>query len=408
MNDASARAAWSALAEPGDVVAGTLVEHLGASDALGWVSTAAVDGVSSAHWGRLEERCGALAPALRARVARAVARWAGRMAELDPERSQDHLERLGGALLVPSDPRWPSVLDDLGTEAPFCLWVRGTADLRALLDRSVSVVGSRAATTYGERIAFDLAHGLTGRGTCVVSGGAYGIDAAAHRGAVANDGATVVVLAGGVDRPYPAGNARLLEAAVASGGALVAEVPPGSLPTRSRFLQRNRLIAAAGGATVVVEAAWRSGAMSTANHAAGLLRPVGAVPGTRDVDGVRWMSSAAPCGHRGVRDRRRRGGRACRMVRSRRVARRAGSGGSGRASPGRPRSAGAPCARCPAPSGAGGGGPGRGRSRALDGGGGRRARVARASWMGSSPGQSVESVGDVRIVGSDRCPGGAP
>jgi DNA processing protein len=114
---------------------------------------------------------------------------------------------------------------------------------------------------------------------CVVSGGAYGIDAAAHRGAVARGGRTVVALAGGVDRAYPAGNARLLDAVVEAGGALLSEVPPGSLPTKSRFLARNRLIAAAGRATVVVEAAWRSGAMSTAHHAARLLRPVGAVPG---------------------------------------------------------------------------------------------------------------------------------
>ena len=144
---------------------------------------------------------------------------------------------------------------------------------------SAAVVGSRAATSYGERVAFDLADGLTADGVCVVSGGAYGIDAAAHRGAVARGGRTVVVLAGGVDRAYPAGNARLLDAVVGAGGALVSEVPPGSLPTKSRFLQRNRLIAAAGRATVVVEAAWRSGAMSTAHHAARLLRPVGAVPG---------------------------------------------------------------------------------------------------------------------------------
>jgi DNA processing protein len=104
-----------------------------------------------------------------------------------------------------------------------------------------------------------------------------------------------VVLAGGVDRAYPAGNARLLEAAVDAGGALLSEVPPGSVPTRSRFLQRNRLIAAAGHATVVVEAAWRSGAMSTAHHAARLLRPVGAVPGP-----VTSMASAG-C-HRLLRD----------------------------------------------------------------------------------------------------------
>ncbi|WP_426595231.1 DNA-processing protein DprA [Cellulomonas sp. McL0617] len=292
--DVRARMVWSALVEPGDVVGGTLVEHLGAVDALHWVRQG-VEGVSRAHWQALEERGGPLSPPVRARIAAAASRWSGRLADIDPDRDREELDRLGGVLLVPGDPRWPAGLADLAAEAPFCLWVRGAPDLRAMLGRAVALVGSRASTTYGERVAFDLADGLTGRGATVISGGAYGIDAAAHRGAVARDGATLVVLAGGVDRAYPAGNARLLEAVVAAGGALVSEVPPQSLPTKSRFLQRNRLIAAAGRATVVVEAAWRSGAMSTANHAARLLRPVGAVPGP--------VTSAASAGcHRLLRD----------------------------------------------------------------------------------------------------------
>ncbi|KQR11066.1 DNA-processing protein DprA [Cellulomonas sp. Leaf334] len=274
--DVSARATWSALVEPGDVVAGTLVGLLGAVDALDWVRAAHRHGPDLA---RVEDRFGALADADRRRVAKALARWAVRLPECDPGRDLERLDRLRGTLLVPGDPRWPSALDDLGTAAPFCVWVRGEPDLGAALTLSAAVVGSRAATSYGERVAFDLADGLTADGLCVVSGGAYGIDAAAHRGAVARGGRTLVVLAGGVDRAYPAGNARLLDAVVGAGGALLSEVPPGSLPTRSRFLQRNRLIAAAGRATVVVEAAWRSGAMSTAHHAARLLRPVGAVPG---------------------------------------------------------------------------------------------------------------------------------
>ncbi|WP_028049224.1 DNA-processing protein DprA [Cellulomonas sp. URHD0024] len=293
-DDVRARSTWSALAEPGDVVAGTLVETMGASDALQWVRGAA-ERLSESQWRELEDRCGALTPAVRARIARAVVRWAGRLGDADPVRSLDLLERLGGVLLVPSDPRWPDGLSSLGVESPFCLWVRGSTDLRAVLLRSVSIVGSRASTTYGERVAFDLAEGLTRRDVCVVSGGAYGIDAAAHRGAVARDGATLVVLAGGVDRAYPAGNAGLLEAVVSAGGALVSEVPPQSLPTKSRFLQRNRLIAASSLTTVVVEAAWRSGAMSTAHHAARLLRPVGAVPGP--------VTSAASAGcHRLLRE----------------------------------------------------------------------------------------------------------
>ncbi|MBO3103211.1 DNA-processing protein DprA [Cellulomonas fengjieae] len=274
--DVLARATWSALVEPGDPVAGTLVATLGAAAALAWVRCALREGPDLSS---VEEHHGPLVDADRRRVSRALTRWAVRLPDLDAAGAWDRLDRLDGALLVPDDPRWPAGLDDLGPEAPFCLWVRGEPDVGAALESSVAVVGSRAATSYGERVAFDLADALAGGGLCVVSGGAYGIDAAAHRGAVARDGRTIVVLAGGVDRAYPAGNARLLETVVGAGGALVSEVPPGSLPTKSRFLQRNRLIAAAGRATVVVEAAWRSGAMSTAHHAARLLRPVGAVPG---------------------------------------------------------------------------------------------------------------------------------
>lgn len=274
--DVLARATWSALVEPGDVVAGTLVGLLGAVGGLEWVRAALRHGPDLT---RLEDRHGSLDEADRRRVGKALARWAVRLPDCDPGRDLERLDRIGGTLLVPSDPRWPCALDDLGAQAPFCVWVRGEADLGTVLALSAAVVGSRAATSYGERVAFDLADGLAAEGVCVVSGGAYGIDAAAHRGVVTRGGRTVVVLAGGVDRAYPAGNARLLEAVVGAGGALVSEVPPGCLPTKSRFLQRNRLIAASGRATVVVEAAWRSGAMSTAHHAARLMRPVGAVPG---------------------------------------------------------------------------------------------------------------------------------
>jgi len=161
--------------------------------------------------------------------------------------------------------------------------------------RSVAVVGARACTSYGEHVTAAMSAGLADAGWTVVSGGAYGIDAVAHRAALAAGGTTVAFLAGGVDRLYPAGNATLLAAIQESGGSLVSEVPPGSVPSKVRFLQRNRLIAAASRATVVVEAAWRSGALSTATHAAGLLRPVGAVPGP--------VTSAASAGcHRLLRD----------------------------------------------------------------------------------------------------------
>lgn len=251
-----AAAAWSRLVEPGDPAAGALVSRLGPVAALDWLLTVDV-------------------PAGNPPWARAVARWRPRLAGLDVRRELDVLHRLGGRLVVPGDAEWPPLLADLGETAPFALWVRGAARIGG---STVALVGARAATAYGERVAADLAVGLAERDVVVLSGGAYGIDAAAHQGALAADGTTVAVLAGGVDRLYPAGNTALLDRIIAT-GAVLAEVPPGCAPSRSRFLMRNRLIAALAAATVIVEAAWRSGALSTAAHAARLLRPVGAVPG---------------------------------------------------------------------------------------------------------------------------------
>lgn len=292
VDEAVARAAWSRLIEPGDAVAGALLATWGAVESLAWLRQVAAGdhAVGPRLWGGA-----ALPPAQAGRLARSAARWAARLEHLDPRRELRVLERLGGTLLVPGAPGWPAALDDLGFAAPPCLWVRGSGDLEHLLGTAVAVIGARACTAYGEHVAADLAAGIASRGRTVVSGGAYGIDAVAHRAALAVDGPTVAFLACGVDRFYPAGNSRLLEGVVGSGGAVVSEVPPGSVPTRSRFLQRNRLIAAGSRATVVVEAAWRSGALSTAARAAALLRPVGAVPGP--------ITSAASAGcHRLLRD----------------------------------------------------------------------------------------------------------
>ncbi|WP_432458065.1 DNA-processing protein DprA [Cellulomonas iranensis] len=298
-----ARAVWSALVEPGDEVAGALVAACGAAPALHWVDTSIRRG--HPDWDALEAAGGELAAPVRRRVARAVERWSARRASVDPERDLAAARRCGARLVTPDDGDWPAGLDDLGAASPHALWVRGALPARGAragaataaddASRVVALVGARASTSYGERVAVDLAADLVRRGWWVASGGAYGIDAAAHRGALLAGGGTVAVLAGGVDRAYPVGNARLLEEIVVSGGAVVSEVPPGAAPTRSRFLQRNRLIAALSCATVVVEAAWRSGAASTAHHAARLLRPVGAVPGA--------VTSAASAGcHRLLRD----------------------------------------------------------------------------------------------------------
>ncbi|RXZ42420.1 DNA-processing protein DprA, partial [Agromyces binzhouensis] len=166
---------------------------------------------------------------------------------------------------------------DLGAHAPLALWVRGRP--AALTESpSVALVGARAATGYGEHVAIEASAGLVDRGFAVVSGGAYGIDGTAHRSALAAGGTTVAFLAGGVDRFYPAGHETLLGRVVET-GAVVSELACGAAPTRWRFLQRNRLIAAAAGATVVLEAGMRSGSLNTAGHAAALGRPLGAVPG---------------------------------------------------------------------------------------------------------------------------------
>lgn len=200
--------------------------------------------------------------------------------------------RAGIVVVVPGDAGWPPGLDDLddlgprdGPDggSPVCLWVRGELPAADAAGPAAGVVGARACTAYGVHVAEDLSAGLVARGWTVVSGAAYGIDAAAHRGALAAAGAdgcpTVAVLAGGVDRASPAGHAELLARVVDAGGAVVSELPPGTRPAAYRFLLRNRLIAAWGRGVVVVEASHRSGALSTARTAADLSRQVAAVPG---------------------------------------------------------------------------------------------------------------------------------
>ncbi|WP_307826770.1 DNA-processing protein DprA [Streptomyces pactum] len=180
--------------------------------------------------------------------------------------------------MCPGDLDWPRQLDDLADARPIGLWVRGSASLRLWALRSVALVGARACSDYGTHMASVLGAGLAERGWAVVSGAAHGVDAAAHRGALAAGGATVAVLASGVDVAYPRAHTVLIER-MAQQGILVAELPPGSHPTRSRFVQRNRVIAALTRGTVVVEAQYRSGSLVTARRALALGRAVMGVPG---------------------------------------------------------------------------------------------------------------------------------
>jgi DNA processing protein len=197
-------------------------------------------------------------------------------------------EKVRARLLVPEDPEWPAWQllclgppGDRGLRGsgpPLGLWVRGDAPVADLFDRAVSVIGARAATGYGEMVAGEIGYALGGASMTVVSGAAYGIDGAAHRGALKAGGVTAAVLGCGIDIPYPAGHSSLLDG-IAASGLVVSEYPPGTNPARHRFLVRNRLIAALSSATVVVEAGIRSGARNTATTASALGKTVLAVPG---------------------------------------------------------------------------------------------------------------------------------
>ncbi|HCB06286.1 MAG TPA: DNA-protecting protein DprA [Nocardioides bacterium] len=255
-----ARLALSRLGEPGDLRLAHWVTELGAvqfHDALR--AGAELDGLNT--------------------------ELAARLPSVEPERDLERASRLGIRWIVPGDAEWPAALDDLEHveplhrmgRAPLGLWVRGPLRLHEL-PTPVAVVGARSATTYGTDVATELAAGLARAGSAVISGAAYGIDQAAHRGALAGDGPTVAVLACGVDRAYPSRHKPLLDH-LADHGAVVSELAPGCSPTRPRFLARNRVIAALSLGTVVVEAAVRSGALNTANWASGLNRPVMGVPG---------------------------------------------------------------------------------------------------------------------------------
>jgi DNA processing protein len=266
---ALARAALTYLAEPGDPALGALLGICEPAEVVAAVKADMLPGTGPG--------CGDT-PASRAALARALARWRARLPGLPSDAEIAAACREGVRLVCPGDAGWPDSLDQLGLARPYALWLRGAADLSVLRQRSVSIVGSRAATGYGAHVAGEIAADIAERGWVVVSGGAYGIDAAVHRGALVVEGITVAVLACGVDYSYPAGHAQLF-ADIAERGLVVSEWPPGRHPGRMRFLIRNRTIAALTCGTVIVEAGERSGALNTARHAADLGRPLMAVPG---------------------------------------------------------------------------------------------------------------------------------
>ena len=281
--DRQARAGLSRIAEPGDPAVAAAVRTAGAVEVwealrrgvpVGQVSQSVLPGIALRADGH------------------------------DPADDLAAAAAVGARLICPGDPDWPAeslVWEPSGVldAAPLALWVRGSWPLAEVVERAVAVVGARAASSYGLHVAQFLAAGLVERGATVVSGGAYGIDAAAHRGALRAVGApTLAVLACGVDVAYPRGNDRLI-GDIARSGLLVSELPPGSHPTRRRFLVRNRLIAALALGTVVVEAAARSGSLATLERARLLERHLMAVPGPvtsgMSAGCHAWLRNGATC-----------------------------------------------------------------------------------------------------------------
>ena len=259
-DDRSARRLLSFVATPNDEATGRLLNRLGAEDVVALAdsdrSIPGMDRAEAAVWrDRTHARC--------------------RVDQL----SAFLTESGGFRFLIPSDEEWPISLQDLGDRAPYGLWANGNIDLlRGDSSARVTITGARAASGYGAFIAEEISSDLAEAGRTVVAGGAYGIEESAHRAALAGGGSTIAVMASGIDQPYPAGHNQLFER-IAQNGLIMSEVPPGISPTRQRFIDRSRIIAAISGATVVVEAGVRSGTMRTAHEAKDLGRFVGAVPG---------------------------------------------------------------------------------------------------------------------------------
>lgn len=280
---------WSLITEPGDSLAGYLRDTFGLASSLDLVRSnisakELVEKLPPDHF-RPEGFLNTLEDGLEC--------WRRRLTDADPKRALEQIHSLGGKFITSESESWPEQINDLHYSTPVGLWLIG--NLQTAQDR-ISVVGSRIASDYGLAMTQSLVSFSTTQDWIVVSGGALGIDAQASRTAMDSGGSTWVVMAGGLDHLYPKHNLELFEE-VASRGAIISEMPPAVRPSRWRFLQRNRLIAALGNATLVVEAGFRSGSINTAGHANELNRPVGAIPGR--VDSVRSQGC-----HRLIRERR--------------------------------------------------------------------------------------------------------
>lgn len=261
-DERAARVALSVLVEPGDPLTGRLVNSVGAVETVRLLTSEGPVPAMSEDAAALGRKRLPLESSLEGtRFARQAS------------------ETQGIGVLLPNDEGFPASLHDLGDRTPYVLWVKGVASLVACdVEERFTVTGARAATSYGVHVAESLAADLAAQEKVLVSGGAYGVDAAVHSAALAAGGHTIAVMAGGLDRPYPMGNRDLLER-IGDLGLLVSELPPGATPTRGRFIARARITAALSGSTTIVEAASRSGSLLVARQAHGLGRVIGAVPG---------------------------------------------------------------------------------------------------------------------------------
>ena len=259
-DDRSARVLLSIIGIPADVATGKLLAEVSSVELISIVDgdglVPGMDRVEAAVW--------------RDRILSAATpdRLAERIVEANKFR-----------VIIPSDPDWPTSLNDLGPRAPYALWAKGRTELLTQpLTQRIPVTGARADTSYGAHVTDELCGDLAQSGRTLVAGAAYGIEASVHRAALIRDANTIAVLASGVDRPYPAGHTDLIDR-IAREGLLLSEVPPSVAPTRQRFIDRSRILAAMSSATIIVEAGSRSGSLHTATEAAQLGRLVGAVPG---------------------------------------------------------------------------------------------------------------------------------
>ncbi|MCX6495201.1 MAG: DNA-processing protein DprA [Actinobacteria bacterium] len=233
-DDVVARMVWSSVVEPGDRIAGSLIDVYGPVDALMFAETTTHAARDIAQTCNTLTDCGHTTTDDELRDG--LGRWSARLAAGNVVAQLEAAARVGAQVVIPGDDVWPSGVSELGNHAPHALWLRGNRSTLERAGRSVAIVGARASTGYGEHVTMELVSGLVRKQFAIVSGAAYGIDGMAHRAALAEEGDTIAVLAGGIDRLYPSGHDALLQRIIAT-GAVVTEMPPGFSPTKWRFLQ---------------------------------------------------------------------------------------------------------------------------------------------------------------------------